>query len=90
MTQYNLRLDERTKQKASLLAKKKGISENTLYQLAIEEFLAKTEATDFYHKLMKRIAGLCGQEWTFAPPLVPQAAERGAPQPALRSETAEV
>lgn len=55
MTQYNLRLDEKTKQRAGGLAKKKGISENTLYQMAIEEFLSKTEASEFFDKLMKRV-----------------------------------
>lgn len=55
MIQYNLRLDEAIKQKAQNLAKKKGLSENSLYQSAIEEFLAKTEAYDFYTKLLNRV-----------------------------------
>lgn len=55
MMQYNLRLDEKTKQKARDLAAKRGMSENSLYQMAIDEFLTKTEAAEFYDKLMKRI-----------------------------------
>ena len=55
MMQYNLRLDETTKQKVSSIAKKKGISENSLYQMAIEEFLSKAEAAEFYEKLLKRV-----------------------------------
>lgn len=55
MMQYNLRLDDKTKQRASSIAKKKGVSENTLYQTAIEEFLAKIEATEFYQKLLNRV-----------------------------------
>lgn len=55
MIQYNLRLDEKTKQKASSLAKNRGISENSFYQMAIEDFLSKTEAADFFEKLMRRI-----------------------------------
>ena len=56
----------------------------------ISRSAGKEEIERVSHQLMKKIAGLCGQEWTFAPPLVPQAAERGAPQPALCSETVEV
>lgn len=55
MMQYNLRLDDKTKQRASLIAKKKGVSENALYQTAIEEFLSKIEATEFYQKLLNRV-----------------------------------
>lgn len=55
MIQYNLRLDEKTKEKAQHFAESRGISENSLYQTAIEEFLAKTEAEEFYQKLLKRI-----------------------------------
>ncbi len=55
MMQYNLRLDEKTKEKANLIARKKGISENSLYQMAIEEFLSKVEANDFYKKLLNRV-----------------------------------
>lgn len=54
MTQYNLRLDKVLKSKASTLAKSRGLSENSLYQMAIEEFIAKTEAIEFYQKLIKR------------------------------------
>ncbi len=55
MIQYNLRLDDKIKEKAREVAEKKGLSENALYQTAIEEFLAKVEATDFYTKLMNRV-----------------------------------
>lgn len=55
MIQYNLRLDDKVKEKAREVAEKKGLSENSLYQTAIEEFLAKVEATDFYTKLMNRV-----------------------------------
>lgn len=55
MIQYNLRLDDKVKEKARQVAEKKGLSENALYQTAIEEFLAKVEATDFYTNLMNRI-----------------------------------
>ncbi|QQR80531.1 MAG: hypothetical protein IPJ69_14785 [Deltaproteobacteria bacterium] len=55
MIQYNLRLDDKVKEKARQVAEKKGLSENSLYQTAIEEFLAKVEASDFYTKLMNRI-----------------------------------
>lgn len=55
MMQYNLRLDEKTKERAHALAQKKGLSENALYQMAIEEFLTKTEASEFYDKLMNRV-----------------------------------
>lgn len=55
MMQYNLRLDEKIKEKAQSIAEKRGISENALYQMAIEEFLAKIEATDFYTRLMSRV-----------------------------------
>ena len=53
--QYNLRLDENTKTKAMELAKKKGVSENRLYQTAIEDYLKKTDAEDFFQKMLKRI-----------------------------------
>lgn len=55
MMQYNLRLDDRTKEKAQTLAHKRGLSENSLYQMAIEEFLTKSEASEFYNKLLKRV-----------------------------------
>lgn len=55
MMQYNLRLDDKTKERAAELARKKGLSENSFYQMAIEEFLAKTEAQEFFQKLMKRV-----------------------------------
>ena len=55
MIQYNLRLDDKIKEKAREVAERKGLSENALYQTAIEEFLAKVEATDFYTKLMNRV-----------------------------------
>ena len=55
MMQYNLRLDDKTKQRASAVAKKKGVSENTFYQTAIEEYLSKIEATEFYQKLLDRV-----------------------------------
>ena len=29
--------------------------ENSLYQMAIEEFLSKAEAAEFYEKLLKRV-----------------------------------
>lgn len=54
MIQYNLRLDKTLKSKASALAKSKGLSENSLYQMAIEEFISKTEATEFFQKLINR------------------------------------
>lgn len=55
MIQYNLRLDETVKEKASSFAKKRGLSENSFYQMAIEEFLVKEEMSEFYQKLNKRI-----------------------------------
>ena len=55
MVQYNLRLDDKVKERARQVAEEKGLSENALYQTAIEEFLAKVEATDFYTKLMNRV-----------------------------------
>lgn len=54
MIQYNLRLDKSLKDKGQALAKARGLSENSLYQTAIEEFIAKNEATEFYQKLMAR------------------------------------
>ena len=55
MIQYNLRLDETVKEKASSFAKKRGLSENSFYQMAIEEFLTKEEMSEFYQKLSRRI-----------------------------------
>lgn len=55
MIAYQLRLDSDTKQRAKKVAQEKGVSENTLYHQAIEEFLMRHEANDFYQKLLNRV-----------------------------------
>ena len=55
MIAYQLRLDNETKQRAKKVAVQKGVSENTLYHQAIEEFLMRHEASDFYQKLLSRV-----------------------------------
>lgn len=54
MIQYNLRLDKRLKNKAQMLARKEGMSENFLYNKAIEDFVRRSEQEQFIACLFKR------------------------------------
>lgn len=54
MIQYNLRLDKKLKNKAQTLAKKEGMSENLLYNKAIEDFVRRREQEEFVVSLLRR------------------------------------
>lgn len=54
MIQYNLRLDKKLKNKARHLAQKEGMSENLLYNKAIEDYVRRMEQEEFVHGLLKR------------------------------------
>ncbi|MDO8518831.1 MAG: hypothetical protein Q7T11_01555 [Deltaproteobacteria bacterium] len=54
MIQYNLRIDEELKRKAQQWAEKDGMSENLLYNKAIEDYLRRKEHQDFIDAFLKR------------------------------------
>lgn len=54
MIQYNLRLDKKLKNKAKLLAEQEGMSENLLYNKAIEDYVRRREQEEFVGDLFKR------------------------------------
>lgn len=54
MIQYNLRLDKKLKNKAQYLAQKEGMSENLLYNKAIEDYVRRCEQEEFIIHILKR------------------------------------